>query len=470
MSIRSAYVLPHLQVLVPEIGQGKEEKMKATADSILKAAASIKEERPDTIIIITPHSDAYEDYFHICKGDGAAVTLSDYGVEGLEIDMRYDLELIEMISKVAAESGISAGTEGEEAEEVDHGTAVPVYFLNKVLDYDYKIVRISVSGLSQLKHYRYGKCIKEAVNRLGRNVCVIASGDMSHRLKEDGPLGYSKEGSVFDTALCSALERSDFLGLFAFEYDTIDEAIECALKSATIMAGTLDGKYAKGELLSYEDTFGVGCGVFSYRINDPDSDETEEIRQFDTLLLNQICTELDKNDDSDNEYVRLAKKATEFFVFNGKEMALSDYDRQLPSDMTNNRAGVFVTIKIKDHTRACMGTLSATMDSIAEEIIHVASDACHIDPRYIPVEIEELDSLSYQVDILGDFEPIKALSKINASKHGLCITFGPRTGIVLPGIEGVKDGQGQLKIAMENSGIKPGDQYNMYRFNVKRYE
>ncbi|MBR5336546.1 MAG: AmmeMemoRadiSam system protein B [Lachnospiraceae bacterium] len=470
MSIKSAYILPHLQVLIPEIGQGKEEKMKQTTDSIMKVASMIKEERPDTLVLITPHSDAYEEYFHIGKGDGAAVTLSSYGVEGLEIDMKYDLPLIDMISKVAEEDNIPAGTDGEENEEVDHGTAVPLYFIDKALDYDYKVVRISISGLSQLKHYRLGKCIKEAANRLGRRVCVIASGDMSHRLKEDGPFGYSKDGSVFDTALCSALERSDFLGLFAFEYDVIDNAIECALRASTIMAGTLDGKYAKGELLSYEDTFGVGCGVFSYKINDPDSGETEEIRQFDKLLINQIRTEIDKNDNSGNAYVRLAKKAAEYYVFNGEEMKLSDYKGTLPEDMTAKRAGVFVTIKTGGKNRACMGTLSATLDSIAEEIIHVTSDACHVDPRYIPIEIEELDSLSYQVDVLGDFEPIKALSKINAAKHGLCITHGPKTGIVLPGIEGVKDGQGQLEIAMENSGIKPGEDYNMYRFNVKRYE
>ncbi len=470
MSIISAYHLPHLQVLVPEIGQGKEEKMVKTTDSIKEVANRINEEAPETLLIISSHSDAFEDYFHICKGDGAAVTFEDYGVEGLEIDMKYDLDLIKAISQACTAHGLEGGTDGEEAETVDHGTGVPLYFIHPAMKKDYKVVRVSISGLSLLKHYTFGKCIKEAVEKTGRRVTVISSGDMSHRLKEDGPFGYSKDGSVFDTAFCSALQSANFLSLFGFEDEVLDNAIECALRPATIMAGTMDGHFAKAEMVSYEDTYGVGCGVFSYMIEDAEKDVAEPTRQFDVMLMEQIKHQLKENDKNLNEFVRLAKAAVEFYVFNGKEMALDDYKGELSSDLTDKRAGVFVTVKIGKGTRACMGSLSATKDSIAEEIIQAASDACHTDPRFIPIEVEELDALSYQVDVLGDFEPIKGLSKINASKHGLCITLGPKTGIVLPGIDGVKDGQDMLKIAMNNSGIKSGDEYNMYRFNVKRYE
>lgn len=469
MSIISSYVLPHLQVLVPEIGQGKEEKMNLTSDSIKEVANRIASEEPETLLIITSHADAYQDYFHICKGDGRTVTLADYGVEGLSIEMTYDTELVNEISKVCGEVGIDAGTEGEEAEEIDHGTAVPLYFIDPVMKNSYKVVVISISGQSLLTHYTYGKCIKDAINHLGRKVTVIASGDLSHRLKEDGPFGYHKDATVFDTAFTAAMESANFLGLFGFEDELTANAIECILKCSTIMAGTLDGKFAKGELVSYEDTYGVGCAVVAYTISDPDSDEVIDGRQFDKLLIETIKEQLDNNDNSTNEYVRLAKKAAEHYTFTGEMLTLDDYPYELPAHMRTKRAGVFVTFKIGKNTRACMGTLSATQENIAQEIITAATDACHIDPRFIPVDIEELDAISYQVDILGDFEPIKALSAINVDKHGLCITHGPKTGLVLPGIEGVKDAQDQIKIAKKNSGIEDGEDYNMYRFNVKRY-
>ena len=469
MSIISSYVLPHLQVLIPEIGQGKEEKMILTLDSYKDVANRIAAEEPETLLIITSHADAYEDYFHICKGEGANVTFSDYGVEGINIPMVYDTELVNEIAKVCGEVGIDAGTDGDENEQVDHGTGVPLYYIDPAMKTPYKVVRISMSGLSLLTHYSYGKCIKDAINNLGRKVTVICSGDLSHRLKADGPLGYIKDASVFDTAFTAAMESANFIGLFGFEDELTINAVECVLKCATIMAGTLDGKFVKGELLSYEDTFGVGCAAFAYTIDEPDSTEVIDGRQFDKLLIETIKERLDNDDNSTNEYVRLAKKAAEHYTFTGEMLSLDNYPYELPAHMRTKRAGVFVTFKIGKMTRACMGTLSATQENIAQEIIASTTDACHIDPRFIPVDIEELDALSYQVDILGDFEPIKALSAINVDKHGLCITHGPKTGIVLPGIDGVKDAQDQLKIAKKNSGIEDGEDYNMYRFNVKRY-
>ena len=61
-------------------------------------------------------------------------------------------------------------------------------WLNNEYLKDYKVVRIGISGLSPLTHYRFGQCIKEAVE--DKNVLLIASSDLSHCLKEDGPYDY----------------------------------------------------------------------------------------------------------------------------------------------------------------------------------------------------------------------------------------------------------------------------------------
>ena len=61
-------------------------------------------------------------------------------------------------------------------------------WLNNEYLKDSKVVRIGISGLSPLTHYRFGQCIKEAVE--DKNVLLIASGDLSHYLKEDGPYDY----------------------------------------------------------------------------------------------------------------------------------------------------------------------------------------------------------------------------------------------------------------------------------------
>ena len=61
-------------------------------------------------------------------------------------------------------------------------------WLNNEYLKDSKVVRIGISGLSPLTPYCFGQCIKEAVE--DKNVLLIASGDLSHRLKEDGPYDY----------------------------------------------------------------------------------------------------------------------------------------------------------------------------------------------------------------------------------------------------------------------------------------
>ena len=46
---------------------------------------------------------------------------------------------------------------------------------------------MGLSGLSEADHRFLGRAITEAARALGRRCVLVASGDMSHKLKEDGP-------------------------------------------------------------------------------------------------------------------------------------------------------------------------------------------------------------------------------------------------------------------------------------------
>jgi len=97
-------------------------------------------------------------------------------------------------------------------------------------------------------------------------VIVIASGDLSHKLKEDGPYGFVKEGPLFDKLITDIFASGDFSALLSISPQLADAAAECGLRSFQVMAGVLDGKESQPELLSYEGTFGVGYGVAYYAI------------------------------------------------------------------------------------------------------------------------------------------------------------------------------------------------------------
>ncbi len=81
MSILGGVVVPPQPLIVPAIGKGKELEIKATVNAYEKAASYIKSLEPETIVIISPHSQGYGDYFEIYDGDSATGDFSRFGVE-----------------------------------------------------------------------------------------------------------------------------------------------------------------------------------------------------------------------------------------------------------------------------------------------------------------------------------------------------------------------------------------------------
>lgn len=116
-------------------------------------------------------------------------------------------------------------------------------------------------GSSLSDHYRLGTMIRDTAEKLGRRVCVVASGDLSHHLKPDGPYGYRAEGPQYDERIMDVMGRAAFGELFSFQDAFCEAAGECGHRSFTILAGCLDGRAVQARALSYEGSFGVGYGV-----------------------------------------------------------------------------------------------------------------------------------------------------------------------------------------------------------------
>ena len=127
MSIIAAFMVPHPPMIVPEVGRGSENQIDKTIQAYEKVADEIASLKPETIIISSPHSVMYSDYFHISPGDGAVGSFSDFGAPQVKFDVSYDEELVEKICDRAEASQFPAGTLGEKNPSLDHGTMVLVY-------------------------------------------------------------------------------------------------------------------------------------------------------------------------------------------------------------------------------------------------------------------------------------------------------------------------------------------------------
>jgi len=264
MPILGTYIVPHPPVIVPEVGCGREREIQKTIDAYEEISRRIAEIKPETIIVLTPHGVMYSDYMHISPGKSGQGNLAQFGAQEVSIQADYDEEFVSALSFAASSSGISAGTLGEKDKKLDHGTVVPLYFIEHNLK-DYKLVRISSSGLSRDEHYALGRCLKQVTLELDRKVVIIASGDLSHKLTSDGPYTYAKEGPIFDDQITKAMAKGDFLTFLTMDEELLCSAGECGLHSFVIMAGALDQVGVEAELLSYEGPFGVGYAVCAFK-------------------------------------------------------------------------------------------------------------------------------------------------------------------------------------------------------------
>lgn len=320
-------------------GRGEEIKVQKTIDSYHKVAREIGELSPDTIIITTPHTILYSDYFHISPGNNAKGDFSRFGAKDVSFSVEYDDIFVEELEALAERRLMQAGTLGEKDPGLDHGTMVPLYFINQYLS-NYKLVRVGLSGLPVTDHYKLGRCIKETSDKLARRVVFVASGDLSHRLKEDGPYGYTKEGEEFDREVTQAMKKGDFLRFLTFSPDFSEKAAECGLKSFIIMAGALSGLKCEPEFLSYEGSFGVGYAICSYKIRGED-----ESRHFDLIFEEEQKRLARERQKSEDAYVSLARLSLETFIRTGTYTKLP---QELPKEMLSRKAGVFVSLKNMD--------------------------------------------------------------------------------------------------------------------------
>jgi AmmeMemoRadiSam system protein A len=181
--------------------------------------------------------------------------------------------------------------------------------------------------------------------------------------------------------------------------------------------------------------------------------------------------------------VSLAKSAVENYIFEKKIISPPE---DLPEEFLKKRAGTFVTIEKNGELRGCIGTYLPIRENIAKEVIHNAIAAATEDWRFGPIQKEELPYLSYTVYILSEPELVKDISELDPKKYGVIVKsipispsgdvvfnghFIPKTGVLLPDLEGVDTVEKQIFIACQKAGIDHRkEKFLIYRFTVEKYQ
>lgn len=462
--ISAFYTLPHPPIAIHEVGKGEEEKIQRTIDAFNIVAREIAQISPDTIIIVTPHGPLFNDAIALSYEESIKGDLGRFAAPQVKFDIKLDLSLTKKIIQYAGKEDIISVLMTEDIAktydmelELDHGTIVPLYFINKKYK-DYNLVHITYGMLSKIQLYKFGMCVKKAVEDSDVNAVFVASGDLSHMLKEDGPYGYSPYGEKFDSEIISLLKEGDVSGIFNMDKTTIEKAGECGLRSYYIMLGAMNGCEFKGNLLSYENTFGVGYSIMNFFTKETNVNTYE-------ILIDENRKRAKQKIQSSSPYLRLARESLTYFLASGKHMDIPSY---VTEEMLTEKRGVFVSLKKEGQLRGCIGTVFPATENVANEIIRNAVEAGLYDPRFIAVTEGELEEIDFSVDVLTEPEET-TLEELDPKKYGVIVRSRGKTGLLLPDLEGVDTVEEQLSIALQKAGIGKNEKYTIEKFEVIRY-
>jgi AmmeMemoRadiSam system protein A len=165
--------------------------------------------------------------------------------------------------------------------------------------------------------------------------------------------------------------------------------------------------------------------------------------------------------------VQLADAAIRLYVVEGRRIKPDC----APALIEGFPSGAFVTLHSRStgELRGCIGTIEPTSPSLAEEVIDNAISAATRDPRFPPVQAEELNDLEIDVSVLHAPEPVGGVQELDPKVYGVIVQRGWRRGLLLPDIPGIDDAATQVRYARMKAGIGPEERIDLERFRVERY-
>ncbi len=138
------------------------------------------------------------------------------------------------------------------------------------------------------------------------------------------------------------------------------------------------------------------------------------------------------SDSDGKDLVMMARKTVEQFLKNNSKISDSEFNAKFDFS-----SGVFVTLNKQDSLRGCIG-FPLPVKKLSEGLVDAAISAATCDTRFSPVEIDELDKITFEVTILTPpveikvKDPSEYLSNIKIGRDGLIVENSFTSGLLLP--------------------------------------
>ncbi|OGR30113.1 MAG: AMMECR1 domain-containing protein [Desulfobacca sp. RBG_16_60_12] len=104
---------------------------------------------------------------------------------------------------------------------------------------------------------------------------------------------------------------------------------------------------------------------------------------------------------------------------------------QATSPVLEELRGAFVSLHRRGQLRGCIGYIEA-VKPLLQTVTEMAPAAAFQDPRFRPLQADELADLEIEISVLTPMRLIKSTDEIEVGTHGLYIVRGLNRGLLLP--------------------------------------
>jgi len=273
MTLDYACIMPHGSDIIPQLAERKTECLfEKTRESVRKIARDIRNARPQTIVLASPHNLRLRDNIAIVTAENYTGYLKGPRGRKVSLSLRCDREfaqdlLEESTRKHLPVVGANYGTAEGPASDMpmDWGTLVPMWFVAKEEQVKARTVIVTPSREIPLRqNIALGTTIAEMAEKREKRLVFIASADQAHAHKKSGPYGYHRSAAKYDEFVSQAIQKNRIESISQLGKRFVEDAKPDSLWQMAILAGLTKVVKMRGNMLSYEvpTYYGMICASF----------------------------------------------------------------------------------------------------------------------------------------------------------------------------------------------------------------
>ena len=272
MPLVYACIAPHGGETIPALAGDKLRLFAPTRRGMRVLAKQVKEARPDTIVIASPHNLRLPKHIGVVISENSSGRVAEEGRE-VRLRAKCDVEMGRAIIDEAEKRGLPVvganygALEGPASDlTMDWGTLIPLWFFLRGNRLKSKILIVTPSrGIPLKQNYEFGKCVAKVAEDSRRRVVFVASSDQAHAHRKDGPYGFDTHAKVYDRCVLEAIDGGRLSSVMRIDPDLVEAAKPDSLWQMTMLAGALSVVPMGGELVSYQvpTYYGMLCAGFT---------------------------------------------------------------------------------------------------------------------------------------------------------------------------------------------------------------